>query len=156
MTPREIPASTNPRVPEVTGPYRHYLPLQIRFTDIDMLGHLNNAIFVNFFDLGKTAYFSHILGGPLEWDKISLVIVNIECSFFAPVYFTDKIEVFTKTTSVGERSVKVDQRIVNMETGETHAWCRTVMAGFDVKNRCGAPVDEEWRRLLSEFEGISE
>ncbi len=152
MTPREIPQSQNPHVPPVDGPYRHYMPVQIRFTDIDMLGHLNNAIFVNFFDLGKTSYFSHILGGPLQWEKITLVIVNIECSFFAPVFFTDKIEVFTKTTSIGKNSVTVDQRIVNTETGVTHAWCKTIMAGYDVKNGCGAPVNPEWKEMLREFE----
>lgn len=152
MEPREIPISDNPRVPATNGPYRHYMPLQIRFTDIDMLGHLNNAIYVNFFDLGKTHYFSTVLGGPLNWDTISLVIVNINCSFLAPVHFTDKIEVFTKTVSIGERSVKMDQRIVNSETGETHATCQTVLAGFDIRNQSGIPVTDEWRRLISDFE----
>lgn len=152
MTPRDLPASSNPRIPPTGGPYRHYLPLQIRFTDIDMLGHLNNAVFVNFFDLGKTHYFATILGGPLQWETISLVIVNIECSFFTPVYFTDSIEVFTKTVEIGERSVRMDQRIVNTATGETHATCRTILAGFDVKNRCGAPVSDEWRRMILDFE----
>lgn len=152
MKPREIPQSDNERVPATGGPYRHYMPLQIRFTDIDMLGHLNNSIFVNFFDLGKTAYFSTVLGGPLDWDTISLVIVNINCSFFSPVHFTDRIEVFTKTLEIGERSVTMDQRIVNTDTGATHACCRTVLAGFDIKNRCGIPVTDQWRRLITDFE----
>ena len=152
VTPIEIPKSDNPRVPDPCGPYRHYMPLQIRFTDIDMLGHLNNAIFVNFFDMGKTNYFSTVRKGPLSWDTISLVIVNINCSFFAPVYFTDKVEVYTKTVEIGERSVTMDQRIVNTETGVTHAMCRTVLAGFDIQNHCGIPVTDEWRRMITQFE----
>lgn len=152
MKPREIPASENPRVPATNGAYRHYMPLQIRFTDIDMLGHLNNAIFVNFFDMGKTAYFSSVIGGELNWETIALVIVNINCSFFHPVYFTDRIEVFTKTVKIGERSVTMDQRIVNMDTGVTHACCQTVLAGFDIKTATGVPVNEEWRTMIEKYE----
>lgn len=152
MTPRELPQSKNPRVPQSPGPFHHYMPLQIRFTDIDMLGHLNNSIYVNFFDMGKTAYFSTILGGPLDWDTIALVIVNINCSFYTPSYYDSQLEVYTKTVAIGQKSVTMEQRIIDTRTGETHASCTTTLAGFDIKNRCGMPVNDEWRRMISEFE----
>lgn len=152
MKPREIPASNNPRVPAVSGPYRHYIPLQIRFSDIDMLGHLNNSVYVNFFDMGKTFYFREVLNSPLDWNTISVVIVNLNCNFHHPIYFHDSIEVFTKVESISERSITMDQRIVNTNTGETHASCRTVLAGFDVEKHVGIPIHPEWRRLLCEFE----
>ena len=36
----------------------HTLPLQLRFNDVDMMGHVNNAVIMEFFDLGKSHYFA--------------------------------------------------------------------------------------------------
>ena len=39
---------------ETTSPaFRHTLPLQLRFNDIDLLGHVNNSVYFSFYDLGK-------------------------------------------------------------------------------------------------------
>ena len=38
---------------ETTSPaFRHTLPLQLRFNDIDLLGHVNNSVYFSFYDLG--------------------------------------------------------------------------------------------------------
>ena len=43
---------------ETTSPaFRHTLPLQLRFNDIDLLGHVNNSVYFSFYDLGKARYF---------------------------------------------------------------------------------------------------
>ena len=43
MKPVIYPASQNPKVPEATQLFRHITPIQIRFNDIDILGHINEA-----------------------------------------------------------------------------------------------------------------
>ena len=41
--------------------YFHNTPIQIRFNDIDQLGHATNSVYQQYFDLGKMAYFDHVL-----------------------------------------------------------------------------------------------
>ena len=53
MNPIEYPASQNPRVPEASQPYRHITPVQLRFNDIDMLGHINNNAYLEFMAWAK-------------------------------------------------------------------------------------------------------
>ncbi len=53
--------SDNSRIPEAGFPFNHRLELQIRFNDIDMFGHLNNSVYLQFFDLGKMNYFNTVL-----------------------------------------------------------------------------------------------
>ena len=48
--------SKNPRTPEVEFEFRHRQPVQIRFNDIDIFGHLNNSVYLQFMDLGKAEY----------------------------------------------------------------------------------------------------
>ena len=76
--------------------FRHSLPLQIRFNDIDTLGHVNNSVYFPFFDLGKADYFNAVRGENVDWKKADIVVANINCDFLAPVYFNEKIEVRTQ------------------------------------------------------------
>lgn len=152
MSPITYPASTNPRVPEAAQPFRHVTPIQIRFNDIDMIGHINNNAYLEYMDLGKTAYFNAIKPDLVDWKHINVVIVNINCDFFSPGYIKEPIAVLTTVTSISQRSVKLEQRIINMETGDVKCIGHTVMAGFDPKTAQGAEIDSEWVKAICDFE----
>ena len=152
MTPITYPTSTNPRVPATTQPFRHVTPIQIRFNDIDMIGHINNNAYLEYMDLGKTAYFNAIKPDLVDWKHINVVIVNINCDFFSPGYIKEPIAVLTTVTSISQRSVKLEQRIINMETGDVKCIGHTVMAGFDPKTAQGAEIDSEWVKAICDFE----
>ena len=61
--------------------FRHSLPIQMRFNDVDILGHINNSVYFGYFDLGKSAYFTTIKKGSLDWTKVDVVIANVNCNF---------------------------------------------------------------------------
>ena len=152
MNPIEYPASQNPRVPEASQPYRHITPVQLRFNDIDMLGHINNNAYLEFMDLGKTSYFNTVKPELVNWKNINAVIVNINCDFFSPGYIKESLAVLTTVTSISQRSLKMEQRIINVETGDVKCIGRTVMAGFDPKTAQGAPIDSECVKAICKHE----
>ncbi len=143
---------SNPRIPAPLYEFRHRYPLQIRFNDIDMLGHLNNGVYLSFMDLGKTHYFKAVMPKGVDFKKINVVVVNINCDFFAPTYFDEPIEVLTAVTSISQRSFKMEQRIVNSNTGQVKCIGRTVMAGFDPKTAQGAEIEQAWVEALTAYE----
>ena len=139
------------RIPAPTFEFRHHQPVQLRFLDIDPMGHLNNAIYFQLMDLAKVKYFT-ALGGVFDGKAESLVIVNVNCSFFSPAYLNENIEVLTGVESIGEKSLRLEQRVVNADTGALKCLCHTVMAGFDPVAVRSIPVSDEWRRKISAFE----
>lgn len=147
-----LPASVNPRVPEALFPFRHAVPLQMRFNDFDMLGHLNNAVYIQFFDLGKSAYFQDVLPEAVDWKHINVVVVNINCDYFAPTYISEHVSVLTTVTRMGEKSFSLEQRIVNTDTGEVKCVARTVMAGIDLTTGKSAPIEPMWVDALQRYE----
>ena len=36
--------------------------IQIRFADIDAMGHVNNAVYLSYFEFTRVHYFSELLG----------------------------------------------------------------------------------------------
>ena len=137
----------------VRHPFRHSLPLQIRFNDIDTLGHVNNSVYFPFFDLGKANYFNAVRGEEIDWKRADIVVANINCDFVAPVYFHENIEVRTQVERVGGKSFRMIQAIVNAETEEVKCLCATIMVGFDVAHGCAVPIADEWKVALNAFEG---
>lgn len=145
-------SSSNPRVPVPEFPFRHEVPLQIRFNDIDLLGHLNNAVYIQFFDLGKSRYFQDVMPEGVDWRHINIVVANINCDFFAPTYITEPIAVLTTITHMGEKSFALEQRIVNSDNGEVKCIAKTIMVGFDMTTRKSAPIDPKWVEALERYE----
>lgn len=138
----------------VERPFKHSTPVQMRFNDIDMLGHLNNSVYFSLFDLGKVEYFNAVKGNKKHWAKIDIVIANVNCDFIAPVYFTEPIAVKTQVASIHDKSFKMLQAIVNEKTGELKCLCSSVMVGFDVARGVSAPLSQEWKDAISRFEGF--
>ncbi|MBD5251473.1 MAG: acyl-CoA thioesterase [Bacteroides sp.] len=133
--------------------FRHHTPIQIRFNDIDMLGHVNNTLYFVYMDLAKTRYFQAVLGEKFEWGTIGLVIVNTNCDFCQPTFIDDNIEVVTAVTSIGEKSLTLEQQVVSRDDGSLRAHCRTIMVGFDPVKNSSMPITNLWRQALSRYEG---
>ena len=152
MTPIEYPASNNPRVPEATQPFRHITPIQLRFNDVDMIGHVNNNAFLEYMDLGKTSYFNSVKSGLINWKFINAVVVNVNCNFYSPGYFNEPIAVLTTITSISQRSLRMEQRVINTETGDVKCAGHTIMAGFDPTTAQGAEIETQWIEAICAFE----
>lgn len=133
--------------------FNHIVPLQIRFNDIDSLGHLNNSVYFAFYDLGKSAYFETVKGETIDWKKADIVVAHIQADFFVPVFFKNPIAVQTAVTEIGNKSLKVRQQIIDTETREIKAECTTVMVGFDINTLQAKEISDEWRQAISRYEG---
>ena len=133
-------------------PFYCTLPVQLRFNDIDMLGHLNNNCYFQIFDLGKNNYFSRVKEGYVEWTRPPLMIVNLTCNFLAQTRFTEPVAVQTQTVSIGEKSVTMMQQIINSDTGEVKCVCQTILVYFDHDAGATAAIPQQWRDDLSAFE----
>lgn len=144
--------SDNPRVPKAQFPFRHRQPVQMRFTDIDMLGHLNNNVYLTFMDLAKVQYFADALPEGMDWKDINAVVVHIDADFYATSYFNETLEVWTTLVSVSTHSFVMEQRIINASTGQTKCIGRTVMAGFDPKTAKGMAINRHWVDEIADYE----
>lgn len=133
--------------------FHHRLPLQMRFNDIDMLGHLNNSVYLTFMDLAKARYFEEVEGGHVDITSIGIVVVNINANFCAPTFFHEQIEVETAVVAIGEKSLTMEQRIIRVPDGQVKCSCRTVMAGFDIATNLSVPIQPVWIEKLERFEG---
>lgn len=139
-------------IPEAKFEFHHRTPVQTRFNDVDMFGHLNNSVYMQFADLAKMHYFRQFMGGEFDPRRLGVVVANINCDFYAPAYIDDRLEVLTAVVSIANSSLVMEQRIID-ERSQVKCICRSVMVGFNVATAQAEPISNQWRRDLSAYEG---
>lgn len=132
--------------------FKHSMPVQIRFSDVDQFGHMNNSVYFSLYDLAKTTYIDDVLG-KRDWSKKAIVVANINANFCAPVFFSDNILIETTITHLGHSSFTLLQRAVCAETKHVKCECRTIMVSFDVEKQEPSPLSDNDKEAISKFEG---
>ena len=139
---------------EAQYPFKRKTQVQLRFNDIDALGHVNNSVYFQFFDLAKTEYFAGLeVNADINWCRPSIVIANVNCSFLVPTVFQEPVEVLTQCAHLGNKSLTLLQHLVNSETREVKATCATVMVNMDPETNHPSPLPKVWRDAIVAFEG---
>lgn len=128
------------------------LPVQIRFNDIDPFGHVNNATYQEYFDLGRVQYFRQIFNGDLFTKEMALVIASINTNFLDAVKMHDQIEVRTKIDEIGNKSLKMLQHVIDTRTGALKATCLSVMVCFRTSDHQTQMIPDAWREKFIAFE----
>lgn len=132
--------------------FKHSIPVQIRFNDIDIAGHVYNGVYQEYFDFARLDYFKKVLGEALNWQKTGLVIVSIQADFSGPLYLEDQAEIQSRVCILGEKSLQMQQQVIKNGNNEPIATGKTVLVCFDMKNKKSVPVPSAWRSKLSAFE----
>ncbi len=127
--------------------------IQVRFSDVDMLGHVNNVVLQQYYDLGKTHYLREVLSLPVLWEDLAYIVVNTNTNYFAEVFAQGQFCVVTRIKSLGGKSITFEQEIVDSESGAVKGRSESVLVAFDLKNRVGVLVSEEHRRKIVGHEG---
>ena len=131
--------------------FKSKLPIQIRMTDLDPFGHVNNGVLFSYYDIGRFDYLSQIKED-IRWEVLDKVIVRTECDFKEPILFEDDISVETKVIEMGNRSVKMMQRIIDNQTGHIKSTCIAILCGYDRLNNTSKEISQDFKDRVLAFE----
>lgn len=132
--------------------YHSRAKVQIRFNDIDILGHLNNVQYFSLFDTAKAEYLQQIMHGAIDWRRVETVIANIDCDFIASAYYGEPIEIYTRCIKLGKRAFTLEQVMVNGDNLQVKAVCRTVMVSYDPDTGNTVDISDRARDGITTFE----
>lgn len=124
-------------------------PIQKRFADVDMLGHVNNVNQQHYFDLGKSDYFTQVINGPTSWTKEGLIAVATNTNYMAQIWYNEPIVVRTRLEKIGNKSLTLFQQIVNTQTEEIKSESRSVLVAFDFVTQRSIPIPPDWREKFA-------
>ncbi|MEQ8935596.1 MAG: thioesterase family protein [Amphiplicatus sp.] len=91
--------------------YKYFLPLQTRWADNDIYGHVNNVAYYGYFDTIVNEYL--IGAGALDIHKGDVIglVVETGCKYFSALEFPQKLEGALRVTKIGNSSVRYELAI---------------------------------------------
>ncbi|MDB5120010.1 MAG: thioesterase [Sphingobacteriales bacterium] len=126
----------------------------IRFADIDLFGHVNNALYLTYFEIARTAYWKEIINW--NWDVMGIIIANAEISYLKPIRLNDEIRAYVKTSNIGKTSFTLKYVLVKVANGEEELCTTgsTICVTFDYVNNKPAPIPEDSKLKMETFEAL--
>ncbi len=124
-------------------------PVQKRFSDVDSFMHVNNIWQQSYFDMGKTEFYTKVLGITGVFDKLRIITASTHTDYYGQVRLMDDIVVTTDVSRLGNKSMTLHQRIMSGNKCLTES--SSVMVAFDFETQQTVAMPQEWRDRLSEY-----
>nr|WP_281363370.1 thioesterase family protein [Nocardioides perillae] len=125
------------------------LPLQVRFSDVDVYGHVNNVEYFTYFQEARVAYMAALAEeAGTSAAPGSVVLAQCDVDYRVPVLFRpEPYDVRSRVAHVGRTSFVIENDL--RDGDRSLATARVVLVGFDATTQRAAPLVEDYRSLLS-------
>jgi len=118
--------------------------VDVRWRDVDALGHVNHAVFLTYLEEGRDAFYQQSLGA-----DPSYVVVRLEVDLRAEVRYEDRrVRVRIEAERLGTTSLTTRETLLT-SSGEVAAQARVVTVRWDADGRKPVPFTDAERALLS-------
>ena len=136
------------------GPVLFRHRLQVRFSDCDPLGHVNNAKYLTYLEQARIILWRAQIGAlsrlrPDGTRGEGFILARAEIDFRAQAREGDELEVRLALGGFGRTSATYDYEIADVATGTIVATAKTVQAWYDYDAGKPTPISDETKRKLS-------
>lgn len=122
---------------------------QVRFRDTDALGHVNNAVYLSWMELGRMAFSDTILPN-IDWTKVGFILAHVSIDYMEPVFLGDKVTVYMRAGKIGGKSVTLECLMTKTDKkGERPAAKGTnIIVAFDYEKNASVTIPEDWKKAM--------
>ena len=123
---------------------------RVRFGDLDAMRHLNNVVFLRYFETARIAYLREVWPqhDPAHPETGGFGVIFAECqiAYRSPVHFDEDVDVHCTIGDVRRSSFRVafELRVGERLAAEGHG----VLVGFDYVAQRAAPLPDDVRAAL--------
>jgi len=122
--------------------------LMPRFSETDVLGHINNTVLPVWFEAARVPIFK-IFTPDLDPKQWKLIIAKVEVTFKGELFYGQEVEIKTAIERIGSSSFVILQQA--WQHGACCAEGKTVMVRYDFANKSAQPLSEEEKQQLTAF-----
>lgn len=143
---------------EPPGPHSVSLSVPVAWGDMDALGHVNNTIYLRWFESARILWWERLDQKDPRGPKASLykegigpILARTTIDYRRPVKYPDTVEVRVTTLRVGGKSVTLGYRVTSAaQGGAAVAEGETVVVLFDYRRGAAIAIDPELRRRMEQ------
>lgn len=132
--------------------FRHLTPIEVRFRDLDVFGHVNNGVIFTYIETARIRYLIDVgVRSPQAgWNDLAFILTHINCDFRKPIFYGQRVEVGSRIVEIKRSSLRLAHQVE--ADGELAAEGDGVMVHFDYAVQSSTPIPPEMRVKIEAFE----
>jgi acyl-CoA thioester hydrolase len=134
----------------VAGGFEHTVRVQLRWRDMDMLGHLNQSVYHELLEEGRIALIADLMGR-VGGERIEggYVLAHVDLDYHAEVRKDhEAVDIVVRVARVGTSSIELDHD-VRLPDGRLAASGKSVLVAWDLVARTKRSLSEAERAALT-------
>jgi acyl-CoA thioester hydrolase len=130
------------------------MPVEVRFRDVDSMGHVNNAVIITYLETARIKYMLNLADSQFLHD-LRIILAEVTCTYRSPAYWGETLQVGVRITEVGNKSFAMEYRIEEQSTRRLVATAHSVQVAYDYESQASVSVPDSVVVAAEEFEGRS-
>lgn len=123
--------------------------IQVRFADCDMMGHVNNAVYLNYFEYARVVYFEQLLGKDRDWKREGMILRTNQVEYLKPILLRDEPEITIFCKKIGTKSFILGYELYVL--GELYATGESVLVAYNSEKLMSVELSIEFRNALEKI-----
>lgn len=132
--------------------YRFKLKLEVRWSDMDEMHHVNNAVYLTYLEQAKIYYFGEAM--KINWGEISFILASAHIDYIKPLVFPNEAFVYVRVSKFGNKSFEMNYLVTGFENGieKLSATGNTTLVMFDYKTNQTIVLPESLKETIKNYE----
>lgn len=147
---RKIPATMSPK-------FKIKTEITVRFSDVDIMGHVNNARYLSYFEQARLAYYKKLKALDLRkmamGTALGFIVAGIGVKFQAPAYIDEVLTVAIRIAGLRTKAFRMEYEVRNKKTRRLIATGYSVQVMYNYKRQRTFPIPPSLRKKILRLEG---
>ena len=131
--------------------FRFSTTLEVRWRDIDALGHVNNAVYFTYLEQARGHYLRELGLISSRADDAGFILAEASCQYRSPLKLAERVTIYARVCELRNTSFIFEYR-VEAEDGRLAAMARSVQVCYDYRAKRPIPIPTEWREAILAYE----
>jgi acyl-CoA thioester hydrolase len=125
--------------------------IEVRFRDIDSMGHVNNAVFLTYFEEGRKVFLRDVLN-IVDPKDYPFILAHIDCDFLKPVKLGDCPVLEVWIEEVKGKSFAFTYRMVeHSDMNVVYTKGKSIMVFFDYMENKSIPIPKDFLEKIRPY-----
>jgi acyl-CoA thioester hydrolase len=131
--------------------FRFSTTIEVRWRDLDSLGHVNNAVYFTYLEQARIHYLRELDLVPSDPGSIGFILAEANCKFKSPLELGETVTVHMRVSELRNSSFIFEYRMKG-EDGRVVAAASSAQVCYDYRARRPIPIPDTWREVITAYE----
>ncbi|MCE7041505.1 thioesterase family protein [Dyadobacter sp. CY312] len=132
--------------------YKFKMKLEVRWSDMDQMGHVNNALYLTYFEQARIEYLQEVC--QWNWTETGAILANAYVDYRLPIVYPAPTHVYVRVSKMGNKSFEISYMIVAQIAGKEEITTTgyTTLVVFDYDKKHSVFIPETIRQQIETYE----